>query len=219
MAPLNWDSSNWATFGLGVLGIAASSTFDNQTRAHFYSQQSDHNWASRAGNAWGNKFLVGGLAVGTTAIAHYADNDELATTGENVIESLILSMTTTTVLKEGFGRIRPSETDQNDKWFGHGKSFPSGHVTAAFAASTAWAESVSNPSWARRGLAYSLASLSAYARMHDNKHWLSDTVAGAGIGIATASFVVKRHIADKNAAQIAMLPRPGGGAIAAQWKF
>jgi membrane-associated phospholipid phosphatase len=39
---------------------------------------------------------------------------------------------------------------------------------------------------------HGLAAGTAFARVHVNKHWASDTVVGAGIGILTARFV-RRH--------------------------
>ena len=47
--------------------------------------------------------------------------------------------------------------------------------------------------WVRRVLGYGLAVGTAYARMDHDAHWLSDTVAGAGLGIATARFVMKQR--------------------------
>lgn len=60
-------------------------------------------------------------------------------------------------------------------------SFPSGHATTAFAfASVVGAEH--GYGW---GIpAYALASLVAYSRMNDNKHYIHDVVAGATIGTA-----------------------------------
>jgi hypothetical protein len=39
---------------------------------------------------------------------------------------------------------------------------------------------------------YGLAATTAFARMHVDKHWASDLVVGAGIGILAARFV-RRH--------------------------
>ena len=76
----------------------------------------------------------------------------------------------------------------------HGDAFPSLHVTAAFAIGTVLAESGNDRTrWLRRVLGYGLAAGTAYARMDHDVHWLSDTVAGAGLGIATARFVMKRR--------------------------
>lgn len=62
-------------------------------------------------------------------------------------------------------------------------SFPSGHTATAFAA----AEFLRKEYWRVSpwyGIAgYVAAATTGYLRMYNNKHWLSDVVAGAGIGI------------------------------------
>jgi membrane-associated phospholipid phosphatase len=47
--------------------------------------------------------------------------------------------------------------------------------------------------WIRRIIGYGVAGATAYVRVDENVHWLSDTVAGAALGIATAKFVLNRQ--------------------------
>jgi membrane-associated phospholipid phosphatase len=63
------------------------------------------------------------------------------------------------------------------------QSFPSGHTATAFvAAELLYQEYGERSVWT--GIAgYSVASLVGVARICNNKHWLSDVVAGAGAGI------------------------------------
>lgn len=42
-------------------------------------------------------------------------------------------------------------------------------------------------------LFYGLATTTAFARTRDNKHWTSDVVGGALLGIYTADFVDEQH--------------------------
>ncbi|CAN5436962.1 hypothetical protein BH09PLA1_BH09PLA1_03800 [soil metagenome] len=63
--------------------------------------------------------------------------------------------------------------------------FPSGHATLAFATAAAL-----GMLWPRlRWLWYSLAGVVAIERFAENAHWLSDTVAGAALGIGGVYFV------------------------------
>lgn len=62
-------------------------------------------------------------------------------------------------------------------------SFPSGHTAEAFASAEFLRQEYKNVSpWYGVG-GYAAATATAYLRMYNNKHWLSDVAAGAGIGI------------------------------------
>ena len=64
-------------------------------------------------------------------------------------------------------------------------SFPSGHTTEAFASAEFLRQEYKHLSpW--YGIAgYTVALATGYLRMYNNKHWLSDVLAGAGVGIAS----------------------------------
>jgi undecaprenyl-diphosphatase len=61
-------------------------------------------------------------------------------------------------------------------------SFPSGHTTLAFA--TAATLGICIPRW--RYLFYALACVTAAERVMENAHYLTDTIAGAGLGTLSA---------------------------------
>ncbi|WP_315821312.1 phosphatase PAP2 family protein [Paraflavitalea speifideaquila] len=96
---------------------------------------------------------------------------------------------------------RPDESDRS--------SFPSGHTATAFAA----AEFLRKEYWKVSpwyGIAgYAAAATTGYLRMYNNKHWFSDVVAGAGIGILSTDLAyclyptVKRiFVKDKKTATV-----------------
>lgn len=92
------------------------------------------------------------------------------------ISTLIMG-TTVFTLKRTSGIQRPDTSDYS--------SFPSGHTATAFAAAEfMWQEYKNVSPW--YGVAgYAVAATTGYMRMYNNKHWLGDVVAGAGIGIAS----------------------------------
>lgn len=64
-------------------------------------------------------------------------------------------------------------------------SFPSGHTATAFMTATMLTKEYGHKSpWVSIG-AYSVATATGLMRMANNKHWLSDVLTGAGIGILT----------------------------------
>ncbi len=63
------------------------------------------------------------------------------------------------------------------------KSYPSGHTATAFMAATMLTKEYSDVSpWIGVG-AYSVAAATGLMRVANNKHWLSDVLTGAGVGI------------------------------------
>lgn len=64
-------------------------------------------------------------------------------------------------------------------------SFPSGHTAASFVGAEFLRQEYKDVSPWYGVAGYAMATTTAYLRMHNNKHWFSDVVAGAGIGIAS----------------------------------
>lgn len=64
-------------------------------------------------------------------------------------------------------------------------SFPSGHTAEAFASAEFLRQEYKDISPWYGYAGYAVAVATGYLRMYNNKHWLGDVVAGAGIGIAS----------------------------------
>lgn len=87
----------------------------------------------------------------------------------------ILMSGTTQILKNVTNEMRPDGSDNH--------SFPSGHTATAFMTATMLSKEYGYLSpWVSIG-AYSVATATGLMRMANNKHWLSDVMVGAGIGI------------------------------------
>jgi membrane-associated phospholipid phosphatase len=73
------------------------------------------------------------------------------------------------------------------------ESFPSGHTAEAFVAATFMAKEFGDKSvWYSIG-AYSAATATAALRILNNKHWISDVLMGAGIGIFSTNLAYATH--------------------------
>ena len=83
--------------------------------------------------------------------------------------------------KHAVKRERPDRSDYS--------SFPSGHTSTAFVAAEFLHQEYKNQSvWISVG-GYSVASLIGVARVYNDRHWMSDVIAGAGIGILSTKIV------------------------------
>ncbi len=68
-------------------------------------------------------------------------------------------------------------------------SFPSGHTATAFVAAEFLHQEYRNQSVWISVSGYGMATLIGVSRIYNNKHWVSDVVAGAGIGILSTKIV------------------------------
>jgi membrane-associated phospholipid phosphatase len=144
---------------------------------------------ARAVRHFGQVEVYGTITAGMVAGGLITHNDELTRAGARLATTLALAGATSTIAKFGFGRPRPSESSDADvfKPFSGDDAMPSGHSTMAFALATALADDIHHTG-ASIGL-YTLATGVAWSRMNDDRHWLSDVVAGAVVGITSAKLV------------------------------
>ncbi|MEQ1797467.1 MAG: phosphatase PAP2 family protein [Lacibacter sp.] len=68
-------------------------------------------------------------------------------------------------------------------------SFPSGHTSQAFVSAEFLRMEYKDVSPWYGVAGYAVAAATGYLRMYNNKHWMSDVVAGAGVGILSVQFV------------------------------
>ncbi len=83
----------------------------------------------------------------------------------------------TFIVKKIAGRPRPDGSGNN--------SFPSGHTASAFAAAEFLHQEYKDRSPFIAYSGFVAAAATGALRLYNNKHWFSDTVAGAGFGIAS----------------------------------
>jgi membrane-associated phospholipid phosphatase len=209
-APLRWDKRDWLHFGETLVVIGFAHQLDDDVRAHFAAGL-DSPLDGKDPHSARDAMPAAALVVGTWAAAALLDDADGYEEGREMLEAAGFSAISTTLIKYASGRRRPNETLRTNDWSNSGDSFPSLHVSAAFAIGTVLAESGNdNHRWVRRILGYGVAGATAYARLHDNVHWLSDTVAGAAVGMATAHFVMNRSDARHQHAAFSLLPSDGG---------
>jgi len=142
---------------------------------------------------------MGGSLV-TYAVGRLAAKSAIAHIGSDLVRSQVLAQGVTQGIKLATRRTRPDGTSL---------SFPSGHTASAFASAT-----VLEQHYGRKvGLpAYGLATYVATSRLSEKRHFLSDVIFGAGIGIVAGRTVTIGH----GASRFALTPlfAPGGAGVA-----
>ena len=210
-SPLHWDRGDWGWFGASLLAIGAAHHYDEQVRTHFIAKEGPNDGAKSEDLP--DAIPAVALLGGTWLYARFTDNRAGNLEAREMLEALGLSAVTAEALKFAAGRETPYQSSNDNQWGKGGNSFPSLHTTAAFAIGTVLAESGNDEyRWIRRVLGYGVGLATGYERLKHNAHWLSDTVAGAALGAASAHFVMNRHANDPDptAARFALVPVPGG---------
>ena len=141
-------------------------------------------------------------------------NPELRDTGRDAIEAALFAGLITEVAKPLFGRERPYQSDGRTVFHGFTtkyESFPSGHATVAWAVASVVA--MRTDGWVVPTIAYTLATLVAFDRVNDQKHFIADVFTGAVIGVSVGRFVVGRHRPAEETppgVTVALIPVRGG---------
>lgn len=103
----------------------------------------------------------------------------------------IIMLGTVNALKYTTDQIRPDNSSAN--------SFPSGHTANAFFGAAVLAEEYKDQSIIYPIAGYTVATATGVFRILNNRHWASDVLVGAGIGIlsAKAAYVVYPWLKEK----------------------
>lgn len=210
-APVRWDGRDWAWFGGAVLAIGLAHRYDSQVRTHFVGAGPAPNL-----NSQDTKDAIPTAAVfgGTWLFALLTQDHDGYREGWAMAEAAALSGVTAYAFKFATGRETPEESTNPNQWFKSGSSFPSFHSTEAFAIGTVLAESGNDDyRFLRRLLGYGLGMATSYERLKHNAHWLSDTVAGAALGISSAHFAMNRRYGADSESHLALVPIEGGAML------
>jgi membrane-associated phospholipid phosphatase len=192
------DSSaniRWAQLGISAIVLVGVITIDAPVARSIHGTVSATSLTTarqfdRFGDVTGIGPIVGGLAL-TGVLTH---NSKVMQVALHALESVVVASVVAQTTKHVFGRLRPyadADLDATDfTYFSSNGAFPSGHTSAAFAMATTLGDAVNNR-WATIGF-YGLATGTGWARLAEEKHWVSDVVAGAGVGFISARFVSGR---------------------------
>lgn len=166
--------------GFIILAVGAASTFffqkyDEDIHKRWGNGQIFSNGISRVGD-----FLGTGVPGGLLALIQLKTSPKV---GKAHVEALLITSFNTYFLKYATSKYRPLKQNR--------LSMPSGHTSTMFASASVLAHSYGY----KVGIPmYLLATLTGLSRINDDKHWLSDVIAGATIGIFWGRSAVLRHL-------------------------
>jgi hypothetical protein len=167
------DAPNRLIMGLTVTAALVAHSYDSAVKDYAQTHGLMSKDLSRFGDLYGGRYAHWVLFSGLFAdgLARSVPRPELKRQFTYAFSAMAVNGVITAGLKVAVGRKRPN---------GRGyRSFPSGHTSHSFTVATIaeeiWGPSVGVP-------AYLIGGLVALQRIHDNKHYLSDVIAGAGLG-------------------------------------
>jgi len=217
-APLHWDRTEWLIAG-GILGATYGAyTVDNAGRRLFLHHWTGQNLRELSGavthfgdwqyqvplmaGCWLTGFVTGSAFFDKLA----ADGAEASLLSAGIIGPSIVYAT---------GRDLPNKNRPAYEFtpFSSGRvSFPSGHTTEAFAMASVLDHNL-RPYWGfwQTPVLYLLAGAVGFSRMHDQKHYLSDVVLGAGLGWSVGTWVSRKP---RNAPAASVAPSSAGPVLA-----
>jgi len=181
--------------GLAAGAHPADQTFNARLRSHYDAV----NTVFAPGKYIGDTPEQVALSLGTYAFGRAFSEPKVSHLGMDLVQAQLLTEMLVEPLKFATRRERPDGSNR--------QSFPSGHAAITFATATVIERHLG---WRKSVLGYAIASYVAASRLHDNRHYLSDVVFGAGVG-AIAGRTVVHHAADYWA--IAPVSVPGGVAF------
>lgn len=189
---------------LSIGGIAAAVGHVDDGRLSVAMSGADSlDEAFGAGETIGGARMQAAGAVVTYALGRMTSNPTLARIGGDLIRAQIVTQTLTAAVKTAVGRTRPDGTQY---------SFPSGHAAVTFASATVLQR---NLGWKAGVPAYAVAGWVAASRIQVKRHFLSDVMFGAALGI-TAGRAVTIGRGDHRFALVPVAV-PGGGAVGVTW--
>ena len=152
--------------------------------------QTEKNWQKDIRNEVGNNYhngmddyiqyipyvqIYAGNLVGIEAKNHWFDQTK------NIFIGGVATLVITHALKRGVGKTRPDGSSNH--------SFSSGHTATAFLGATTLYHEYKESSMLYASSGYLFSASTGGLRVMNNRHWVSDVLAGAGIGILVANLI------------------------------
>jgi len=150
------------------------------------------------GEALGGGVVQIGGAFAVYTLGRLTGRPRAAIVGADLVRAQIVNATLTQAIKLSVDRARPD----NGRF-----SFPSGHTSGAFATAAVLRQHFG---WKAALPAYSLAVMVAGSRLQENRHFASDVIFGAAVGLVSGRAVTVGHGRGRFAVTPVAAPGAGG---------
>jgi len=180
--------STWTLLAIGGAAALATHPADHYVERHIVGSTTAAD-VFRPGRWIGSSEVQVGTAVGLWAVGRYVVAPAAGESRTNKVSHLGFDLIRAQLLTEGLVQAM-KYTVRRDRPTGECCAFPSGHAASAFAAASVLERHLGyRGSWP----ALAAATYVATSRLVDNRHFLSDVMFGAGIGMASGWTIVGRH--------------------------
>ena len=181
------SADTYTVLGIGLGTSAALAPFDDRIANSGLNGDLPQSPPSvdvtfEAGELLGGSLVQFGGAFLTYGVGQFAPQSELAALGRDLVRAQVVTAGVTQLLKYSVRRERPDGSSRT--------SFPSGHSSGTFASAAVFQQRYG---WKAGLPAFGVAAYVAASRLSENKHYLSDVVFGAAIGLAGGRAVTFRH--------------------------
>jgi membrane-associated phospholipid phosphatase len=200
--------SNLAIVGAGLGAAWSVSPLDQRiATSRFNSELKGGTTLDRVfepGEFLGSAWLQGGGALAVYGMGKLFSQRGVEELGRDLVRAQVVNQALTQMIKYGAGRQRPDG--------GNPRSFPSGHASGVFSTATVLQR---HYGWKVGIPAYAMAGYVAASRLNEARHYLSDVVFGAALGILSGRMVT----IGRGRARFALQPMagPAGTGLQLTW--
>ena len=174
-----FSSENLTPLMIGAAATATAAPFDSHVQDGLLGQAPG---ASQAASTAGGFSVIAPATLGLFMAGRFAHDGRFRAFSYDAGQAVIVNGVYTGILKKAVKRQRPDASDT--------LSFPSGHSSTAFALATV---ADRHYGWKVGLPSYLGASAIALSRISNNKHYLTDVLAGATIGVICGRTVVRTN--------------------------
>jgi len=174
-----FSKDNLGPFLVGAAAAGAGSGFDNHARNLLAGKAED---LGTTGDKAGGMMVMAPLTFSLFTIGRFSHDTAFRAFSYDATQAVMVNGLYTQILKSAIKRTRPDGSNR--------MSFPSGHTSSAFALATV---AERHYGWKAGLPGYLAATAIGVSRIERSKHYLSDVLAGATLGIVSGRTVTRTN--------------------------